>query len=97
MFEKFDKKVARGCLAAFASVVVLCAVGGFNFWHYMFIDEPMVVAAMECDYDGVKQWLNRGADPNSTWDGGSDSALHFAKQCKDQSIVELLKSRGATE
>lgn len=51
MFEKFDKKVALGCLAAFAWVVILCAVGGFNFWHYVFIDEPMVMAAMDCDYD----------------------------------------------
>lgn len=96
MFEKFDKKFARGCLIAFLACVLLCAVGGFSSWHYLYIDEPMVLAAKHCDYDVVKRYLDIGADPNTRFDS-MDSALEASQRCKDDRITKLLISRGATE
>lgn len=96
MFEKFDSKFARGCLIAFLACVLLCALGGFNLWHYLFIDEPMVGAAISCDYDVAKSYLDIGADPNTRFDG-SVSALEASRRCKDDRITKLLISRGATE
>jgi hypothetical protein len=96
MFEKFDKGVSRGCFLAVVVVVLFCSFGALNLWHYLFIDEPMVSAALDCDYDEVKEYLDKGAWPNTRFDV-MQSALEAARSCEDGRIVELLKKRGATE
>ena len=72
-------------------LVALCC---WSEWHYLFLDEPLYIAARNGNAREVKELLARGADPEATFKG-PQTAMQAAQEGGHADVVEILKKAGA--
>jgi hypothetical protein len=80
----------------FGLFLIAALLLAFTTWSAISVlrNENLMLAAMRGDVVGVREQLERGADPNSEWETGS-SALHFAAKGGRTEVVKLLLEHGA--
>lgn len=92
--ERHPKRMAR--LATLGASSVLLVIFSLFLYKAYYLDENLVIAAMNGDARQAQTLLSHGADPNSVWEDGK-SALQEAREHKRKDIVVMLMKAGARE
>lgn len=87
----FRRRVYRTGVVVLVVLPTLCAL---SLGHYMFLDEPLLSAAMEGDVSRVRCLLRLTANPNAEFESGF-TPLREAAAAGHTEVVRLLLAHGA--
>lgn len=81
-------------IASFLMLLAVPALGALSMTHWMFLDEPLIPAAYEGNYQEVSRLLRWRANVNAT-NEADDTPLIGAASSDNPKLIRLLLDHGA--